>query len=228
MNQLETLFQQTFEDGIFTRAERKALRAAVKDTQPTPQTLGALRAKVFEMVDAQLDDAHASQLLQWLREANKVLLPKADQGEDLDQRVYFSPGNACLDAILHRIRSCSDQLDICVFTISDNRISEEIIRCHRRRVRVRVISDNDKMWDKGSDIEQLSRAGVSVRIDQSPHHMHHKFALFDTSYLITGSYNWTRSAATRNEENLLVSNDPQLFASYQKEFGKLWEECEPV
>ena len=53
--------------------------------------------------------------------------------------------------------------------------------------------------------------------------MHHKFALFDTQTLVTGSYNWTRSAAKNNEENFVVLADPGLTASYSKEFEQLWE-----
>ena len=54
--------------------------------------------------------------------------------------------------------------------------------------------------------------------------MHHKFALFDRMLLVNGSYYWTRSAAERNEENLVVSDDPRLVGSFQAEFEKLWDQ----
>ena len=47
---------------------------------------------------------------------------------------------------------------------------------------------------------RLARSGIAVAFDSSPHHMHHKFAIFDLTRLLTGSYNWTRSAAESNEE----------------------------
>jgi phosphatidylserine/phosphatidylglycerophosphate/cardiolipin synthase-like enzyme len=52
--------------------------------------------------------------------------------------------------------------------------------------------------------------------------MHHKFAVFDGLYLVTGSYNWTRSAATHNEENIVVSSDPRLVADFKRTFDSLW------
>jgi phosphatidylserine/phosphatidylglycerophosphate/cardiolipin synthase-like enzyme len=58
--------------------------------------------------------------------------------------------------------------------------------------------------------------------------MHNKFALFDGKYALTGSYNWTRSAATSNEENLVVSNDSNLIRAFQGEFESLWEKTSPV
>jgi phosphatidylserine/phosphatidylglycerophosphate/cardiolipin synthase-like enzyme len=53
--------------------------------------------------------------------------------------------------------------------------------------------------------------------------MHHKFAVIDGKTLLTGSYNWTRSAADFNEENVVVTDDPRLVSSFAAEFEKLWK-----
>jgi cardiolipin hydrolase len=113
-------------------------------------------------------------------------------------------------------------VDICVYTISDDQLSREILACHLRGIRVRVITDNEKQFDLGSDIESLRSQGVPLRIDSGPHHMHHKFALLDGRWLLNGSFNWTRSATTGNEENLLVIDHPGLFADYRRVFEQLW------
>ena len=36
--------------------------------------------------------------------------------------------------------------------------------------------------------------------------------------LLTGSFNWTRSAAEHNQENLIVTNEPRLMRLYVREF----------
>ena len=54
--------------------------------------------------------------------------------------------------------------------------------------------------------------------------MHHKFAIIDNRLLLTGSYNWTSSANNRNNENLMVIDDPEVIARYQNQFEKLWFE----
>ena len=89
---------------------------------------------------------------------------------------------------------------------------------------MRVITDNDKANDRGSDVYRLSRAGVRVRVDESEHHMHHKFAIIDGRTVITGSYNWTRSAAELNYENIVVSDEPRLVSAFARTFDALWEE----
>jgi phosphatidylserine/phosphatidylglycerophosphate/cardiolipin synthase-like enzyme len=94
-----------------------------------------------------------------------------------------------------------------VFTIADDRLSKILLLLHKKGSRVRIISDNDCAKNEGSDVIQLARAGIPTKLDVTEFHMHHKFAVLrqrgpdgkDAKLLITGSYNWTRSASTRNE-----------------------------
>ena len=88
---------------------------------------------------------------------------------------------------------------------------------------MRVVTDNDKAADLGSDVAELAAAGVPVRVDRTPFHMHHKFALFDDARLLAGSYNWTRGAAEQNEESLIDTGDPGLLRAFAGQFAKLWE-----
>ena len=142
-------------------------------------------------------------------------------------QAYFSPGPDCRIAIEQAMETALSELLICVFTISDDRLSDAIMAAHRSGLTVRVISDNDKMHDRGSDVERLSQAGVNMRIDRSPEHMHHKFMVIDGHTVMTGSYNWTRSAETRNEENIIAVDDPLLATRFSEEFERIWKLAEP-
>jgi len=136
---------------------------------------------------------------------------------------YFSPGDSCRRKLLDLCTSCRHSLDISVFTISDDRLSDAIVAAHGRGVSVRIISDNDKALDEGSDVTYLIAQGIEVRMDDTPNHMHHKFALIDGLILVNGSFNWTRSASDYNQENILVTNEPLLIAAYRSEFETLWK-----
>ena len=52
--------------------------------------------------------------------------------------------------------------------------------------------------------------------------MHNKFAIIDNRILLTGSYNWTFSANHRNDENLMVIDDPEIIEIFQNQFVNLW------
>ena len=139
---------------------------------------------------------------------------------------YFSPGDDCRKQIIEYLARSGKKVDICVFTITDDRISRAIIDAHRRGVDVRIITDNEKALDRGSDVDRLARGGIPVRVDRTMYHMHHKFALFDGSLLLTGSYNWTRTAAESNEENFIVSSDPRFVVRFSQLFEDLWKRFE--
>jgi len=225
MANLEAYFKQTFEDKILSREERRTLAKLLKEETLDSKEMGILRAKVFDFAQDHMEDHESEMTLEWLYQVSKLLVPK---GKIYEHKVLFSPGSECLQAITQHIRDARNRLDICVFTISDDRISGPLMQAHRAGVEVRIITDNDKMYDRGSDVQQLKDAGLSVRVDMSRHHMHHKFAVVDQQVALTGSYNWTRSAAEHNEENLLISNDPGIILSYQKKFNELWPQMKEL
>lgn len=142
--------------------------------------------------------------------------------------VHFSPGEACRDAIIRYLSLARFRADICVFTISDDRISRAIDATHRRGVHVRIITDNEKIADKGSDIGLLAEMRIPVRIDMTENHMHHKFMVVDNALVLTGSYNWTRSAAEKNQENVLITDDKTVVKAFANEFERLWKQMSPL
>jgi cardiolipin hydrolase len=144
----------------------------------------------------------------------------------MENQVYFSPGEDCVNHIIDLINEAYTQLDICVFTISDDRISRAIVEAMKNGVEIRIISDNFKVEDTGSDIEDLSRVGIPVKLDTTDNHMHHKFMIVDNKIVLTGSYNWTRSAALYNQENILSMDDEEVVSKFSNEFEKLWLNCE--
>ncbi|SDX81578.1 phospholipase D-like domain-containing protein [Lysobacter enzymogenes] len=160
--------------------------------------------------------------LRWLEQVVKTLDAVAEAPARVSS-AFFAPGDACLRKLRELCRSAKRSMDVCVYTISDDRLAEEILACHQRGIAVRVISDNDKRYDDGSDVPRLLESGVPLRIDDSPFHMHHKFALFDGRLLANGSFNWTRSATTSNEENLVVTDDANLVRSFSGHFEALWD-----
>ena len=95
---------------------------------------------------------------------------------------------------LNQIKSAHQTIKIFLFTISDDRIAEALISKHKQGVSVKINPDHDKIFDNGSDIEELAIAGIPVMVDVASSPMHHHFALFEHSTTIPGSYNRNRTA----------------------------------
>jgi len=222
---LETL-TRSLDDDVLSTAEKHALQAVLRGRPLRPDQLRQLRNHAFELVMDKVrlleNGATMPALVKWLGEIVK-LLDLALHSEPVETEVWFSPGEDCRDAIISHLEGARRRADICVFTIADDEITDAILAAHRRRVQLRLISDDDKRHDSGSDIERLRRAGILIALDASCAHMHHKFALFDGRWLLNGSFNWTRSASDVNEENLVATNDPQQLKHFGEQFERLWE-----
>ncbi len=193
-----------------------------------PAELPLLRSIAFRVARGELPaDGPTEQVLDWLEDVNKALIPDETLDGVPSSEAYFSPGQEPLRRIVGLLGDARKSCDICVFTITDDRIAKTILSCHQRGVALRIISDDEKAFDRGSDVDRLAAAGIAVRVDRTSAHMHHKFALFDRRTLLTGSYNWTRSAAAQNFENLIVTDDPRLAATFGSTFDDLWGELGP-
>lgn len=139
-------------------------------------------------------------------------------------KALFSPGNDIPESLSFLLDQAKEQIDLCVFTISDEKLSGKILHSHRRGVRVRVISDDQKSFDRGSQTYYLHKAGVPVKIDHSRYHMHHKFGVIDNRIAFTGSYNWTYTAQEHNQENLVITTNFDIVNQFIGEFEVLWKE----
>ena len=223
-DELDRALRATLDDGRLSRTEKQALGEILSETPLDGNRLAQLRARAFTMAKERTSDLRALEALDWVEAFVRLTAQREPAPEAAASRACFSPGDGCLSTILGELGRTRKSADICVFTITDDRITSAIVAAHLRGVVVRIITDNDKQYDQGSDIERLRGAGVALKVDESEHHMHHKFALLDGVTLLNGSYNWTRSAATFNEENLIVTSDRALVATFTRQFREMWQQ----
>lgn len=219
-------FSASFEDFLMSRQERRDLRRLLTEEGLDAHELSVLRSRIFDFAEQQFAKHDPIVVSRWIEGAMKTIIAVSATQQD-PPSAYFSPGTDILFALRDLMGEAQNRLLICVFTISDDRLSKAIKTAHQRGIDVRIITDNHKSEDKGSDIEYLHKSRVPVRMDRSPDHMHHKYAIVDDHSLVTGSYNWTRSAETRNQENIVVLHDASLIRQFEKEFERLWDRCEP-
>lgn len=223
---LDGILRQFAVDGTLDNDERFELRNL--GAQATTDQGRYLRNRAFALTREAItaDPGAAMGMLRWLEQVVKTL-DVTSAGALGATTACFSPGDACLRKLQQLCRDAKSTLDVCVFTIADDRLADALLDAHTRGVRIRIISDNDKRFDDGSDIVRLSAAGIPLRIDRSPYHMHHKFAVFDGRLMANGSFNWTRTASASNFENLVVSSDSYLVKVFGGQFNRMWQSFEP-
>jgi phosphatidylserine/phosphatidylglycerophosphate/cardiolipin synthase-like enzyme len=221
--EFDEILQRTLDDGALSRSEERALRWVIRDLEPDARERAVLRSRAFAAADLRIGSGNGPGLLEWLHKIVNVIEARAEKQDTFEAAALFSPGEACPRRIVELFDGARARVDVCVFTITDDRITGAILRAHERGVNVRLVSDNDKTDDLGSDVNRLAASGIPCVLDATSSHMHHKFAVFDSRTLLFGSYNWTRSAAQDNEEDLVVVRERGLVSSFLAEFERLWE-----
>ncbi len=145
------------------------------------------------------------------------------------ERVYFSDIG---DKILVELSNAKTQVLIAMAWFTNPRLFNGLLECQKRGVYVKLIILDDAINrndDFGLDFNSLINShGELCMYDTSCHFMHNKYCVIDNAIAITGSYNWTKYAETRNLENVLITDDPQTIKSYQDGFEKMWRSLSPI
>ena len=136
--------------------------------------------------------------------------------------VYFSLYDNPQKEIIKNINRAQASINIAMYIFTDREIALPLVKARERGVKVRLYLDQDQVDYKYSQSRFLVQKGIKTRISTNNYIMHNKFAIIDNRILLTGSYNWTFSANNRNDENLMVIDDPEIIARYQNQFERLW------
>ena len=147
----------TFHDYRLTRGERKGLSRLLEENAVDQNDRNLIRAESFKLVGEAMRDASSTDqalILDWLEEITKLLVHLERGPSNASDRndVFFSPTDNCVHKIEQMLAATKRELDICVFTITDDRIRREIVNAHERGVSVRILTDDEKSQDRGSDI----------------------------------------------------------------------------
>lgn len=181
---------------------------------------GELKSKLFNEAKRLGQGSDGVKAIRWLENAFNLI----EKNSFRMHEVLFSPGQDIPENIAFHISRAKKSIDLCVFTISDETLGRSLKNAHNKGIKVRLITDGNKMRDSGSQIKDLARAGIQVKVDNSKYHMHNKFGLIDGRIAFTGSYNWTYTAKTFNQENLVITTNYTIVNAFVAEFEQLWDE----
>jgi len=139
---------------------------------------------------------------------------------------HFSSQDGIEWVVAREIYAAGKRIDAAIYTFTSRPLAQALVDAHKRAVRVRVLLDPSNASGEYSKAAYLINNGVDVRVERGVGLMHHKFALVDDSIIITGSFNWTASAETDNDENvLLLIGFPATYRAYSREFERIWRDA---
>lgn len=137
-------------------------------------------------------------------------------------QVYFSPDDCAATYLVDALQSAEHSIYFLTFSLTLDPISQALLDAHQRGLDVAGVIEKGQSGNAGSDYQSLLDAGIDVRLDDNPANMHHKVIVIDERVVITGSYNFSRSAEERNDENVLIIEHNGLAAAYMQEFDRIY------
>ena len=152
-----------------------------------------------------------------------------------------------LRLIATTLAGAATRVDLALFVFSAQSLTEVVRTLQASGVQLRLVADPGfasrsfsevldllgvALADRTCKLEannkplQQAAEGVGVPRLANGDKLHHKFAVIDNRTVITGSFNWSPSAAHQNDEVLLVIDSPLLAAHFTREMDRLWKGAE--
>jgi len=139
----------------------------------------------------------------------------------------FTPGDPVDARRADLIDGAHTEVLVNAFSFTSRRIGRALALAQARGVRVEIVADRGQALElPGSAVPLLARQGVAVWLDGNFAAAHNKVLIIDGASargaIVTGSYNYTSAAQSRNAENvLIVRHDPALALQYRANFIRL-------
>ena len=91
-SEIDEILRQTLSDLRLSRSEKKGLKAVLGDLELSEGDYGQLRKSAFEIAAEALNDSRSKQIVEWLEELMKVLVPRGETVEKPPPGVLQSGG----------------------------------------------------------------------------------------------------------------------------------------
>ena len=133
----------------------------------------------------------------------------------------FSPPDKIRNTLMQELSGAKSTVDVMAFSFTGAELAAKLRDLCKRGVRVRCLFDYGQAKNKASRDEYLHKIGAQVFY--SPNRrgkMHHKVFIIDGQTVITGSYNFSKNAESRNDENILLLRSKPIAQLYTEEMNR--------
>ena len=140
-------------------------------------------------------------------------------------QVAFPPWDDAESLLLETLRRAQHEILVQAYLLTSRPIAASLIAAKQRGLEVSVLADAHQHADNpASLLVSLTEQGIPVWLETRYRHAHNKIMVIDDGtqevVVVTGSYNFTRSAQSMNAENLVLIRGNLALA---RRFRQNWE-----
>ncbi|MCP3682464.1 MAG: DUF1669 domain-containing protein [bacterium] len=126
--------------------------------------------------------------------------------------IYFCPEDNCIYNLRKHLLSANKSIYFMTYSFTHPSVANDLIIKHNQGIEIRGVLEKTSY----SKYPLLSNH-TNVILHQNKQIMHNKVFIIDNKTVITGSFNPTKSADTKNDENMLVIHNKEVAMRYIKE-----------
>ncbi|HLD19498.1 MAG TPA: phospholipase D-like domain-containing protein [Candidatus Nanoarchaeia archaeon] len=134
---------------------------------------------------------------------------------------YFCPEDDCAFHVSKTIQSANKSIYFMTFSFTHPQISTDVVLKYHTGLNVKGVLEKSQK-SNFSKYDLFKTQGIDVKWDGNKGTMHHKVFIIDNETVITGSFNPSKNADERNDENLLIIHDKDIASIYLNEFERVW------
>ncbi|MEZ4517305.1 MAG: phospholipase D-like domain-containing protein [Chloroflexota bacterium] len=139
--------------------------------------------------------------------------------------VMFAPEDEPFDTLVRLVSAAESSIRFMAFSFTNDDLGLAILERAQAGVDVKGIFEVRGSETDYAELPRLYCAGIPVRQDGNPQTFHHKVVIVDNYVVITGSMNFSDSAADDNDENIVAISEPEVAHLYTQEFDRRWAEA---
>ena len=142
--------------------------------------------------------------------------------------VYFLPEDDVEDRLLELVGGAQESVNFLAYSLTLDYLAGTLTDLAQDGVSVRGVMDAEQAAsNQGGEYERLLDAGLDVRLDPFDGLMHHKVIIVDGRYVVFGSANFTTGGLFKNDENLIILDDPEIARLFETEFERIYAQSQP-
>lgn len=140
---------------------------------------------------------------------------------------YFSPDDGVANRLYEVLTEATESIYFLAFSFTTDELGEAIRTQAENGLDVAGVMEEEQVKSNiGTEYDLFKQAGLNVFVDGNEGQMHHKTMIIDDRIVITGSYNFSRSAETRNDENLVIIYNQPIADFFTQEFQRIYQQSQ--
>jgi len=147
--------------------------------------------------------------------------PVIDVGNTKIQNYFASEGNVAAK-VADEIKNAKKSVHFMAFSFTEDGIGQAVIEKFNEGLEVKGVFENVGSGSQYSEYPKMREKGMDVKVDGNKYVMHHKVFIIDGEKVITGSYNFSNSAESKNDENIIMLENSEIAETYEQEFKRIY------